>query len=216
MNDEMKYIMGMTCALPALICLWRHKKTDSRYRAFMYMMLLVIPVETIRFMAIKNFLSFDTDTLCSNLYILINFGLFLYFTYINDYISKRLLQYFIAAALLLGIANCLKEGSVFAFFYYLLCFVSIIMLFISIDILSRQIMETGTKLLQRFWFWFAGISVLYNAYTLLIFGLYAFSLFDTPNGKTIGTIQTYIVAACYILYIFAALKIPAKKIYYNT
>jgi hypothetical protein len=211
MSDEMKYIMGMTCALPALVCLWRHKKTDSRYHAFMYMMLLIMPVETIRFMAIKKFLSDDIDTLCTNLYMLINFGLFLYLTYINNYISKRLLQYFIAAALVMGLANCLKEGSAFVFFYYLLCFVSIVMLFISIDILSRQIMETGTKLLQLFWFWFAGISVIYHAYTLLTFGLYVFSLADTPNGKAIGVIQTYIVAACYILYIFAALKIPAKK-----
>ena len=81
---------------------------------------------------------------------------------------------------------------------------------ISIDILSRQVMAIKERLINNFWFWFSSFSIVYNALNLLIFGLYFFTMFDTPNGKAIANIQHFVNVACNIFFVVAILKIPAN------
>jgi hypothetical protein len=131
--------------------------------------------------------------------------------YINGYLSKKVMQLLFAVATVVCLINCIYLGTILLAFYYLLCYVSAAMLIISIDILSRQTMAIKYKMVNNFWFWLSSFSIIYNAFTLLVFGLYIFAMSDTPKGKAIGTIQQISNTVCYMFFIVAMLKIPEKK-----
>lgn len=149
-----------------------------------------------------------------NIYMLSHFFLFLFFVFRNGYIGSKTRYVFVVAALVVASINAFYSGTLFNPFYYLLCYVSLVMLIVSIDILSKQIFELKTRLVNNFWFWFGSASILYNAFTLMIFALYFFTMRDTPNGKAIGDIQHFANAVYYLLIAFALLKIPVKQLQY--
>lgn len=213
MNADITYVLSMSCVLPAIVGIYRYNKTDRKYHAFTYMMILGVLIETIIY--ISNTLKFAGYSgfwqLSVNIYTFLNFALFLYFTQINGYLNKKLMQWLFAIACIVSLLNYFYEHTLLKTFFYLLCFVSAVMLLISINILSRQTMAIKYKLVNNFWFWVSSFSLIYNAFTLLIFGVYYFTMFDTPEGKAIGDIQHFANFVCYIFFTVAMLKIPAKK-----
>ena len=201
----------MSCVIPATTGIYRYRCIDKKYHPFIYMMVLDVVIETVYYLAFR-FEGMEKITLLAvNTYMHLNFALFLYFVYVNRYLSKRGVKYLMATALMTGGFNYIYNGTLFAPFYYLLCFVCIIMLIVSIDILSRQIMEIKDKLVNNFWFWVSSFSILYNAFTLLIFALFLFAMGNTPNGKAIGSIQHFVNVGCYVFYAVAIWKIPQKR-----
>jgi hypothetical protein len=211
MNADITYMLAMSCVLPALVGIYRYNKIDRKYHPFIYMMILTALIETIFYLA-EKFPAFGRfPRLAVNVYMLVNFLLFLYFVYINGYLGKKMFPWLIVAASAVFLANFIYEQSILKTFIYLLCFVSALMLIISIDILSRQTMAIKYKLVNNCWFWISSSSIVYNAFTLLIFGLYFFAMRDTPKGKAIGVIQHFANALCYIFFAVAMLKIPEKK-----
>ncbi len=211
MNADITYILAMSCVLPALIGIFRYHKIHSRYHPFIQMMILAVLIETIIYISNKFPKYGGYWQLAVNIYTLLNFILFLYFTQVNAYLSKRAMKWLLAVGCAVCVFNFVYEDTVLKTFFYLLCFVSAIMLIISIDILSRQTMAIKHKLVNNFWFWFSSFSIIYNAFTLLIFGLYFFAMFNTPKGKAIGEIQHLANLVCYIFFAIAILKIPEKK-----
>lgn len=203
--------MAMACLLPTVAGIYRYNKIDKKYHPFIFMMMLDVVIELIIFSAVKFPGLAKFSRVLVNLYMHLNFDLFLYFAYINKYLSKKTMQVLIVIALVIGIINYIYYGTLFKPFFYLLCFVSGVMLIISTDILSRQIMVIKYKLINNFWFWVSSFSIVYNAFTLLIFGLYVFAMFNTPNGKAIGSIQHFVNAACYIFFTVAIFRIPEKS-----
>jgi hypothetical protein len=211
MNEDISFLLAMVCILPAATGIYRFKKIDSRYHSFIYMMILVVLLETIIYIGVKfpEFGKFSRVSI--NIYMLLNLSLFLYFVNQNNYLGKKTMQFLMSLALLIALFNYIHEGSFIKTFYYLLCFVSAVMLMISIDILSRQTMAIKYKLVNNCWFWISSFSIIYNAFTLLIFGLYYFAMFNTPKGKAIGEIQHIANLVCYVFFAMAILKIPEKK-----
>ena len=200
----------MSCVLPALIGIYRYNKIHSRYHPFIQMMILAVLIETIIYISIKFPKYGGYWQLAVNVYTLVNFALFLYFTQINGYLSKKAMQWLLAVACLVCLFNYLYEHTVLKTFFYLLCFVSAIMLYVSINILSRQTIAIKYKLINNCWFWISSFSIIYNAFTLLIFGLYYFAI-SGAKGKAIGEIQHFANLVCYIFFTVAILKIPEKK-----
>ena len=211
MNADITYILAMRCVLPAIAGIYRLNKIDKKFHAFIYMMILVVLLETWIYMGIKYPALGVFSRLPINIYMLLNLALFLFFVYANGYLSKRKVQLLIAAAVAVAVFDYVVYNSVFKLFLYLLCFVSVVMLIISIDILSKQIMEIRYKLANNFWFWFSSASVLYNAFNFLIFGVLVFSLIQTKNGKSVADIQHFTNAFSYLLFTIAIFKIPTKE-----
>jgi hypothetical protein len=211
MNADITYILAMSCVLPAGIGIYRYKKIHSKYHPFIYMMILAAIIETIIYISIKIPEYGKFWQLAVNIYTLLNFILFLYFVFVNNYLSKKTMQWLIFIACIVCLFNYLYEHTLLKTFFYLLCFVTAAMLILSIDMLSRQTTEIKLKLTNNFWFWFSSSSIIYNAFTLLIFALYFFALFSTPKGKAIGEIQHYANLICYVFFAIAMLKIPEKN-----
>jgi hypothetical protein len=211
MNADITYILAMSCVLPALTGIYRYHKIHSKYHPFIQMMILAVLIETIIYISIKFPKYGGYWQLAVNIYTFVNFALFLYFTNINGYLSKRWMQWLLAIGAVVCVFNYMYEHTVLKTFFYLLCFVSAIMLIISIDILSRQTMVIKNKLINNCWFWISSFSIIYNAFTLLIFGLYYFAMFNTPKGKAIGEIQHFANLICYLFFAVAIIKIPEKK-----
>lgn len=203
-------MLAMSCVLPAVVGIFRLKVIAKKYHAFIYMMILAALIETWIYIGIKFPALGSLSRLPINIYMLLNLGLFLYFVYNNGYLNKRRLQLLLFAAAAVAIFDCINYNSILKLFLYLLCFVSVVMLVICIDILSKQIMEIKYKLANNFWFWFSSASVLYNAFNFLIFGVIVFSLMATKNGQSIAGIQHFTNTFSYLLFTVAILKIPRK------
>ena len=210
MNEDISYLLSMACVIPAVIGIYRLNKIGNQYHPFVYMMILVVLLETIIYFGVKFPDLGRFSRVSINIYMLLNLSLFLYFVHLNNYLGKKIMQGLLIIALLIALLNYIYEGSFIKTFYYLLCFVSVVMLVISIDILTKQIMETKYKLVNNFWFWVSSFSVIYNAFNFLIFGTFIFVLFKINNGKDVGSIQHYANAICYLFFAFAILKIPKK------
>lgn len=208
MNDDLRYALAMITLVPSVIGLYKFKRVSTSIHPFIIMIWLDAIMETITYLCIKLPANPQIQPVAVNSYMLLNFLLFLYLVYRNEYLQKTscLALSLIAIAVFTGSAVFNKTISVT--FWYLLCFVSFAMLLLSIDILSKQIMSVKQKWSGNFWFWMSATSILYNAQVLLIFGLYFFALFNTKTGKSIGNIQTFTNAVCYIFFTIALLKAP--------
>ena len=201
----------MSCTIPAAAGIYKSKRIDKKYYPFIFMMMLDMVIETIYYLAIKFPVMGNFPKLAVNIYILLNFALFLYLVHINGYLSKKIILTLMAAALLVAAINYFYFGTIFKSFSILFCFIWSVNLIISIDILSRQIMALKVKLLNNFWFWTSSAYILYNAFNLLVFGQYFFAVSDAGNEKAIGNIQHFANVACYIFFAIAIFRIPEKK-----
>jgi len=211
MDAGLTYIMAMSCTIPAAAGIYRYKRIGKKFHPFIFMMLLDMLIETIFYLSIKNPALGRFPQLAVNLYILINFALFLYLVHINNYVGKIVMQLLFAAAMAMAVFNYFYAGTLFKTFSFLFCFIWLVNLIISIDILSRQIMALNEKLFNNFWFWVSSAYILYNAFNLLIFGQVFFATTGTSNEKAIGNIQHFVNVACYLFYAIAIFRIPAKK-----
>lgn len=211
MSEDIKYLLAMSCILPAFVGIYNLNKTSEKYHPFIYMMILDVVIETIIYLAVKFPDLKKLPQMVLNIYILTNFVLFLYFVFVNKYLKKQVMHQLIGVALLIAIINGVYSATVFATSFYLLCYVSAVMLVIAVNVLSKQIMEIRFKLVNNFWFWVSSFSVLYNAFNLLIFGLIFFAMRNTPNGKAITDIQHWVNATCYLFFAVAIFKIPEKR-----
>lgn len=201
----------MTCTIPAAAGIYRYKTIGSKFLPFVFMMLCDMVVETIFYVSIKSAALGSFPMLAVNIYILVNFGLFLYLVHINNYLGKSMMQLLLCAAFVIAVINYFYAGTVFKTFTVLFCFIWSVNLIISIDILSRQIMVLNEKLLNNFWFWVSSAYILYNAFNLLVFMPVFFTSIDAPNGKAIGNIQHFVNAACYLFYAIAIFRLPGKR-----
>jgi hypothetical protein len=211
MNAGLTYIMAMTCSIPAAAGIYRYKGIDKKYHPFIFMMMVDMVIETIYYLAIEFRVFGNFPQLAVNIYVLINFALFLYLVYINGYLTRTVMQLLLIAAFIIAVINYFYAGTVFTAFSLLCTFIWSVNLIISIDILSRQIMALNEKLLNNFWFWVSSSYILYNAFNLLVFVPVFFTNIDGPNGKAIGGIQHFVNVACYIFYAIAIFRIPKKK-----
>ncbi len=212
MNSDAAYILAMSAVLPAIVGAVRYKKIDPRYHPFIYMLVLVPLVETIVYISLKTAIYNGFSKLCINLYLLASFGVFLSLVYKNGYLSRKMGLYFAGALLLTTLVNLVIVGTPFVILYYMLCLADCLILFISIDILSKQMMAVKTSLVKNCWFWISSLYVVQHAYSLLLFGIFIFGLSTSiPNIKAIFTIYKVVNAACYLLFIIAVLRIPNRK-----
>jgi hypothetical protein len=211
MNAELTYLMAMSCSLPAGTGIARIKKIEKKYHPFIYMMVLDTILETFYYLAFKFPSMGSFPKLAVNLYLLLNLVLFLYFIYLNNYLPKKWALWLFTSAMLVGMANYFYTGTLFQTLTFLFIHACLINLFVSIDILCRQIMALNEKLFNNFWFWFSSVYILYNALNLIVFGPLFFAPTNTGNGKAIGDIQHFVNVACYLFFAVMIMRIPAKN-----
>ena len=210
MSNNTELILGLSCLIPTLYCFFVLKKIETSYRLFFFVILSDVVIELVN-VVIKKVFFIRIPIVFFNCYLLINFFFFLHFVSYNKYIKKNLGILLFIVSIIIFIANGFYEVSINKFYFFFLCFTSMVMLFVSIKILSAQIFETNKKLFKNFWFLFSCGAVLYHSFTLLIFGLYYFSLFKTPNGRSVVYIHHFVNVAYYLILTWAIYYIPKSN-----
>jgi hypothetical protein len=212
MTDETRYLFAMSCVLPALVGFYLYRKMQPRYHLLVYMWLLDAITETIVFIGKNNITFTPIADFWTNAYMIITLSFFLNFVKRNGYIKKQLYWILIAAAVILAVYEFYKEGSPFQTFYSLLLFyVYGVTLFISINILSKQVTVVNTRLSHNFWFWAGCLFVVQNAYGVFVIGIYHFALFETIDGEMIGILTTCVNVVCYCLFAIVMFLVPKRK-----
>jgi hypothetical protein len=212
MTAETRYILAMSCVLPALVggCLYR--KMQPQYHLLIYMMLMDAVTETIDFIGIKIPLFAQAANLWINAYMMISLALFLRFTQRNEYITKKLSGILLMVAVALFIYNFYKEGSPLQHFYSLSLFYMFgVKLFIATNILSKQATVVNIKLTRNFWFWAGCLFIVQNAYGFFVFGIYYFGLSKMPGNEMIGLLTTAVNVFYYCLFAIVLLLVPKKN-----
>ncbi len=213
MSNSLKHIITLACIIPIIVGLFKYKMTDKKYHLFLYMMIADMIIEICSFTFNLISLPKKNMSIAFHIYLPLYFFLSLQFVYLNKFISKNVKISLFLFSLLILIFNFWYNNGVFKFPYYFLSFISVTMLFIFIYILGMQVLSTNEALLKNCWFWISSFSILYHAFTLLIFGLYFFSLFNTSNGRSILDIHHYVNAITYIAFAYAIYRIPEKNNY---
>jgi hypothetical protein len=212
MNTETRYLLAMTCIIPAIVGGYLYQKMKPSYHWLIYIMVLDAIMETIDFIGIKYPAFSPIANCCSNLYMFAQLALFLMFIQRNGYLQQRLRQILLAVAVVVAGYNFYGEGPPHkAFYYSLLCFGYAVQLFVATDILSKQVTVVNTKLRHNFWFWASCLFVLQNAYGLLVFTIYYFGLLKTPGGKVIGELNLFINVMYYCLFAIALVLVPKRN-----
>ena len=85
--EQVKYVLALSCIIPAAIGLFNLKKVEDKYLPFIFMMVLDVIIELIS--------NFTRDHKLVNVYMLVDFSLFLYFVYNNKFLNKNLAKLFI-------------------------------------------------------------------------------------------------------------------------
>ncbi len=207
---ELRLILAMFVLFPAIVAIYKYKKVDKKFHPFMFMIWIEVITETLNYIYKKNHGNGGTFVINLNTYIVLNFFLFLYLSVLNSFLNRKKAVVIFIIAILICVANYIFIKPVNIFFYSL-CYVSFVMLFIGIDILSNQMIEIKVALKNNFWFWFSSTTIIYNTQVLIIFNLYFFAMFNTSVGKSIGNIQTITNAVCQIFFGIAMLKMPEIK-----
>lgn len=209
MSQTLYSIIGLSCIIPAIIGIYLYRRMDKSFHPFVWMALLTLIPELLHRGALNN-AGFVKPWLVSiNLYMLLNFTCYLLLVYKGGYLKRKAVYIFFGGAIAVGVVNFLYNASnqsAFSPLLYLLCYVSTIMLFTAIDILSGQVLAVRVKLINNFWFWFSSTVIIYNAFNLLIFGSYVFAMSATPTGKAIGNIQHFANLACQLLFAVAMIN----------
>lgn len=205
MSLDIRFLLTMFGIFPAIIGFIKYKRVDKLYHPFIFMMWLEIFIEIIDYLSQKIPQARNIGYVFIDCYTIINFILFLLFVSNFKFISKNKSTILLAIALVVGTLNLFLSHT-FGLLFYLIFYVSFIMLAISIDILTKQTMAIKQQLINNFWFWLSGTSIIYNAQLLLIFSTYFLAI----HFKTLGYIFTFVNASCYILYAIAMFKIPNK------
>jgi hypothetical protein len=212
MDKNTEMILGLSCIVPGIIGIVKYKQLEKKYHYFIYIIWIDFLTEFCNIVLKKVFLIPRTNFVV-NYYLVINFIFFLVFIWQNKFIQKKLAIVLIGLSIVITVVNHFYNTSFTDFNFFTLCFVSTCKLFISIHVLSNQVFETNIKPLKNFWFLFSCCAIIYDAFTLLIFGLYFFSLFSTSGGRTVVYIHHFINVFCYLFFAFVILKIPKKRIY---
>lgn len=218
MSDNLTFILAMSCLLPFVAGMIRYRDLKNNYRLFVFLMLLDVIMELVY--KTKHTTGVD-GSLIFNIYLVVNFALFLYFVYLNGFIVQKWLL-LLGPAIALAIINFIFYEDICSPFLndltnlvllrscYLFSFTAVIMLFISIEILTRQITTLNSKLINNPWFWISSAYALSMSYNLLFFCLYIFAMSETAEGKSVGDMQHYVNAFSYVLFTIGVFKMPGR------
>jgi hypothetical protein len=211
MSAEMAYLMAMSCAIPALVGIVLFKKIDSQYNLFVYTMILTAISETVVYITKSKFGNTNIWQLFVNVYAIIFFWQSIRLLTIHGFIKKQVVPWLAVGFVIVFIANFIYEHySLKRVFFYVVCYLSCILIIVCTNILGKQTLVTNKKLVDNFWFWYSCFSIVSSAFALLIFALYYAALFNTPAGRSITYIHKFANMLCYIFFTVAVFKIPRK------
>ncbi len=211
MNTSIQFLLAMSCLIPAMIGAIRYRFIDSKYYPFILSFIITVPVEVVSYLYKIGAIPYgEPAAVAVNIYQLVNLYLFLHFIHINNYLTKKSVNGFMWGAIVVALLNSFATKAFFsAYLIYLICYASIVMLALAVNILTNQVTEIRGRLLNSFWFWISSAAILYNANALLIFGLSIFPIKDVSYLMNIKITWAAINTSCYIIFGAAILLIPS-------
>ena len=105
MNEDIRYLLATVCVFPAAIGIYKYKRVNSSFHPFIYMMLLDVIVETIIYIYIKFPQLGHKQFIAVNIYMLLNFFLFLSLVTSYNYLNKKGAVVLFVIAVIFGTGN---------------------------------------------------------------------------------------------------------------
>lgn len=212
MNDDVKFAFALSCLIPGIVGVITFKKLDNRFHPLVYLLLLAFVTEIAQriCIAVKRD---DISDLISNVYLLVNFVLHVWFFYGLGIIKTvRAVIIYLNIFTIVFIANGVFKSSIFLLYEIALIASYIIILKLCIDGLVTQTFDASYKWTHDALFLFCATNIIYSAYLIFSFSLRFFGIpTDTSINVAVASFYYYINAGCYLLTLWVVLCIPRKN-----
>ncbi len=211
MNSQLTFFLAFFCVVPATVGAIIYKRVAVKYLPFIYIMWLTLATElTARCGIIMH--QKVIITTAYNLYYPVSFSCFVLFFYNMQLIKNRKMAYVLIALSLLAWSGAwlyYKTWLITFVFSYL--FNGIIIIVLSIELLSQQVLQYKKALLRNFLFWMPATCILqFGVYIFITTAMMLVTVSPQFRGRLFSIFM--IVNACsYLLYAFALLCLHQNK-----
>jgi len=212
MTKDLRFILAMTCIIPAIAGIIRFKKMDVRFHPLIYILLLAVCTEICIRIVERNSTTLALPILITNLFILINVILHIWLFYKVKVIQKRQAIIYTLVFIAALVSEGIYSRSIFSLYQVAIIISYIIILLLCIDGIVVQIFKQQYKWWEDGLFIFCAINIVFSAYVIFSFSLRFFGVpINAPINRAISSMYDYINACCYLLTLWALLCIPKKN-----
>jgi hypothetical protein len=210
MGSNFYMIMAFSPALPAIAGLLAYKRVNYKIYPFIYAMWLSLITEGLSSIALRVYDDIYASFYIYYFYVCINISLYILFFYRMRVIqSKRLFWLLLTISLGVCIAAFFLKLRIYTLFGANL-FCSAIILGLSTELITKQILDVKDKLYKKFSFLMSAGAILFNSFFIFLVAIWFLGKDD--NFKTnVYSVQKFVNATCYIIFGISLLCLPKAK-----
>lgn len=213
MNENLRFLLAITCGIPAVAGVIMFKKIDRRFHALVYLLVLALATELIQEWCVVSKEPQGINNVITNIYTLINPPVTIWFFYRVGVIKTKQGAFIYGLIFLfIYVANAFYVRSIFIVYLVAIMASFIIIVKLCIDGIGMQTFNSDFPWFADGLFLYCAINVLYSAYLIFLFSLRFFGVpADNEINVAIASMYYYINAGCNLLTLWAILCIPKKN-----
>ena len=208
-SSTLALLLAMTCILPALAAAVQWKKADTRFQAFLILMITGFVVEAIAFTGSTHGQRWILK-LIYNCMLLVELVLFMQFFYRIKTIGLTEKYVLLAVAAMVWVPGMLLTDPLKKVNYYTAVIYAVLLLFYGVRLLSRQVLEINVPLIKNPLFLLAVPIIIYYSFFILSTGLMLLGLGNNTYATTVASLQKIFNAVCNLMYATAILCLPKR------
>jgi hypothetical protein len=204
MSESLKFILAITCIVPAAAGVIFYRRISKHYHPLIYILLLAVVTEVLQELN-------RTSHFITNAFILINMILHLWLFYDVGVIKnkKNVFIYFVIF-LLVYLGDGIYEGTILKPYVEAAIASYIIILQLCIKGIGLQTFKESIWIKDGLFIFYA-INIIYSVFLVFTFSLRFFGVkADSLIGHSIADIHNYVNAASYLLTLWAVLCLRKK------
>ncbi len=210
MGSTFYMILAFSPMLPAVAGLFIYKKVNTKIYFFIYAMWLSLITEVLAAIALRRYDNMNASFFIYYCYICINIILYILFFYRMGVIKSKKLFCFL---LIISVCVCMTALFLPLRIYTLFganLFCSAIILGLSTELLTKQILDIKNNDYKRFSFLMSTGAILFNSFFIFFVAIWFLGK-DDVFKTNVYSVQKFVNAACYIIFGISLLCLPRTK-----
>ena len=216
MNEELTFILSMSCCLPLLAYLFVYKRVDKLFHPLILAFLLGLIAEggtwlNKLYFHIPDF-KYYFYTTATVVYVFLYFWFYMNIRLIkNRNVFLAILALYICFVLYNWVFIYPKQG--FFNFFSISILYAVIILFFSVELFSKQIFNKTRNVFYNPFFWIGMAAIIFHVFFIYVPALILIKTTDYSFINKVADVQKYSNVFCYLLYTIAVICIPKTSNY---
>jgi hypothetical protein len=213
MNENLKFLLAVTCILPAAAAVIFFREIDKEYRTLIYILLLALVTEVLQKINHVSIKSAYVAVAIFNTFILANTIMHIVFFFNVGIITNKMVAFMYFICFSLAYAACgTYNRTLFSPYVSVAIFSYFMILQLSIKGIVMQTFKENAWAKDGL-FLYCCINIIYSSFFVLTFTLRFFGIENSVINRPITDLHNYINAACYLLTLWPVLCLRNKMSY---